>query len=624
MNKITKVGNHLNLEHGIKVILLELKNIPKKPGIYKMINSSDEPIYIGKAKNLYKRVLSYTKANKLNRRLITMISNIQKIEINITNSEVEALLLESNLIKKFEPKFNVLLKDDKSFSSIYISTNDDFPKMITHRGMKNKKGKYFGPFTSKSSINKTIETLQKVFLIRNCSDNIFNTRSRPCLQYQIKRCSAPCVNYISKVEYLEGIQNVINFLSGKSQNIKKILSDKMYEKSENQNYEEAAILRNQIYAISNVITSQNINYQNLKNLDLIYMIKKQNYCVVQMSIIRNGSNYGSISHFPKITDYGDDLKENEIMSAFLNQYYKNNDAPKLIIVNVTPEQKSLLEELFSKQQKHLVKIYKPLKGFKLKILNDLEKTALQNLNKKLFQNTSNKKNLFNLSKLLNINEIKKIETYDNSHNQGTNAIGAFITFTENGFEKNLYRKFIIKGLIQEKTFKFNDDYSMMEEVITRRFKNNTTIQPPDLVLIDGGKGHLRKVQDTLNQIKNHKIFVLAVSKGRDRNSGNENFYYGDNKELFLNKNDPIRFFLQNLRDEAHRFAIGYHRSKRTKALFKNPVDEIQGIGKIRKRNLLNYFGSSNGIKKASIEDLEKVPNINKKTAEIIFNFFNGS
>ncbi len=241
MNKKTKVGNHLNLEHGIKVILLELKNIPKKPGIYKMINSSDDPIYIGKAKNLYKRILSYTKATKLNRRLITMISNIQKIEINITNSEVEALLLESNLIKKFEPKFNVLLKDDKSFSSIYISTNDDFPKMITHRGIKNKKGKYFGPFTSKSSINKTIETLQKVFLIRNCSDNIFNTRSRP--------------------------------------------SDKMYEKSENQNYEEAAILRNQIYAISNVITSQNINYQNLKNLDLIYMIKKQNHCVVQMSII---------------------------------------------------------------------------------------------------------------------------------------------------------------------------------------------------------------------------------------------------------------------------------------------------------------------------------------------------
>ena len=624
MNKTIRVQNNSNLENGIKTISLELKNIPKKPGVYKMINFNNDILYIGKAKNLYNRVLYYTQPNRLNKRLITMISNVYRIEINITNSEVEALLLESNLIKKFEPKFNVLLKDDKSFSSIYISTNDNYPKIVTHRGKKTNKGRYFGPFTSKSSINKTIETLQKVFLIRNCSDNIFNSRSRPCLQYQINRCSAPCVDYISKNEYAEGVQNAINFLLGKSHNIKDKLSEKMYKESDIQNYEKAASLRNQIHALSSVISSQNINYQNLKNLDLIFLIKKQNYCVVQMSVIRNGSNYGSISHFPKITNYSNDITENEIMYAFLNQYYKNNDIPKLILVNKIPQHKSLLEQLFSDQNKISIKISKPIKGLKLKILNDLEKTALQNLNKKLFQNNSIINNLNSLSKLLNLNVIKKIETYDNSHIQGTDAIGAFITFTENGFEKSLYRKFIIKGNVLDKSFNFNDDYSMMEEVITRRFKNNNTLQLPDLIIIDGGKGHLKKVQKTLYSLKKDNIFVLAISKGKKRNSGKENFYYKMNQQLNLDINDPLRFFLQNLRDEAHRFAIGYHRKKRSKSFLKNPIDEIQGIGSVRKKSLLNYFGSSNGIKKASIQDLKKVPNINQKIAEVIFNFFNDS
>ena len=398
----------------------------------------------------------------------------------------------------------------------------------------------------------------------------------------------------------------------------------MYEESEKQNFEKAATFRNQINALNNIISSQNINYQNLKKLDVLFLIKKQNFCIIQMSIVRNGSNYGSISHFPKIDNYASDISEKEIMYAFLNQYYKNNEPPKIVLTNVLPQNKNLLEKYFSFTHQTKIEIIKPQRGIKHKILYDLEKTASLNINKNIFQNNSIKKNLFQLEKLLNLKKITKIETYDNSHNQGSNAIGAFITFTESGFTKSLYRKFIIKGKVGDKEFKFNDDYSMMEEVLTRRFKSKNLLQNPDLIVIDGGKGHLKKINKIMHDLNLNNVFVLAIAKGKDRNSGNEKFFYSDNKELNLDSNDPMRFFLQNLRDEAHRFAIGFHRDKRTKSLLKNPIDEIPNIGKVRKKSLLNYFGSANAVKKATIEDLCKIPNINQKTAEIIFNFFNDS
>ena len=619
-----------SLSNGIQIIKNELLTIPNKPGVYQMIGANEEKLYIGKAKNLKNRVVFYTQPKRLNSRLTYMVSNTMKMEIIITSSEMEALLLESNLIKKFEPTFNILLKDDKSFSSIFFNLTHPFPQISSHRGVRKIKGDYFGPFVSKTTVQKTIETIQKTFLLRTCNDNIFKTRKRPCLQFQIKRCSAPCVNFISKENYDESVLEAKNFLSGNSNKIKQKLIQKMYDASDKQNFEAASIFRNRIKALTDITATQNINIQNLNNVDLLALKKLDNKVVIQMTIIRNGQNYGSKSYFPNTGKNGIDVKEDEIIQAFICQFFDKNIPAENILVNQHPKETQLVEELLFRKHNFKIKIQVPKKGKKLDILNSVIKNAEESLNRKIYEKSSNQENITKLKNIFGLEkEIKKIEVYDNSHHQGKAPIGAMIAFNEDGFMKSLYRRYNITSKNNE-NFKINDndfnlnnnDYLMMEEVLKRRFLGKNSSNFPDLIIIDGGKGHLNTALSVLNNLKIENVEVIAISKGIKRDSGRENFYTKNIEKLSFDKNDPTLFFLQKLRDEVHRFAIAGHRLKNRKIIFKNPLDEIEGIGSKRKRALLNEFGSAKAVKTASLKDLSKVEGINDSIAKKIFNFFN--
>ena len=619
----------ISLNDGIEVIKSELITIPSKPGIYQMIGENEEYLYIGKAKNLKNRVTFYTKPKRLNSRLTFMVSNTKRMEIIITSSEMEALLLESNLIKKFEPTYNILLKDDKSFSSIFFNLSHPFPQLSAHRGTRSIKGEYFGPFVSKRTIYKTIETLQKAFLLRTCNDNMFKSRTRPCLQFQIKRCSAPCVNLISKESYEQSLYQAKNFLLGKSKEIKENLINKMYEASNHQNFEAAAIYRNRVKALTEVTANQNINIPNINDADFLVLKKIENKVVIQMNIIRNGSSYGSKAYFPNIGKNAIDVTDNEIMQAFICQFYDKNVPATNILVNQNPKDKTLIEELLSKKHGIKVKIDLPQRGKKLEIINSALKNAAENLNRKIFEKTSNKNNLNKIKTIFRFeNDLNKIEIYDNSHHQGKSPIGAMVAFNEDGFSKSLYRRYNINleynknSNNKTEVHNNNNDYLMMEEVIKRRFKGKNIIHFPDLLIIDGGKGHLNTVLSVLKKIKVKNVEVLAISKGLDRDAGRENFYTKNMNNFKFNKDDPTLFFLQNLRDEVHRYAIAGHRLKSKKALLKSPLDEIVGIGANRKKSLLEEFGSAKAVGSASLEDLLKVDGINKSIADNIFNFFN--
>jgi excinuclease ABC subunit C len=624
------IKDNKSLSNGIQIIKNELLTIPNKPGVYQMIGANEEKLYIGKAKNLKNRVVFYTQPKRLNSRLTYMVSNTMKMEIIITSSEMEALLLESNLIKKFEPTFNILLKDDKSFSSIFFNLTHPFPQISSHRGVRKIKGDYFGPFVSKTTVQKTIETIQKTFLLRTCNDNIFKTRKRPCLQFQIKRCSAPCVNFISKENYDESVLEAKNFLSGNSNKIKQKLIQKMYDASDKKNFEAASIFRNRIKALTDITATQNINIQNLNNVDLLALKKLDNKVVIQMTIIRNGQNYGSKSYFPNTGKNGIDVKEDEIIQAFICQFFDKNIPAENILVNQHPKETQLVEELLFRKHNFKIKIQVPKKGKKLDILNSVIKNAEESLNRKIYEKSSNQENITKLKNIFGLEkEIKKIEVYDNSHHQGKAPIGAMIAFNEDGFIKSLYRRYNITSKnnenfkIKDNDFNLNNnDYLMMEEVLKRRFLGKNSSNFPDLIIIDGGKGHLNTALSVLNNLKIENVEVIAISKGIKRDSGRENFYTKNIEKLSFDKNDPTLFFLQKLRDEVHRFAIAGHRLKNRKIIFKNPLDEIVGIGSKRKRALLNEFGSAKAVKTASLKDLSKVEGINDSIAKRIFNFFN--
>ena len=625
MKKKTKPS----LSNGIEVIKNELRTIPDKSGIYQMLGENEEYLYIGKAKNLKNRVGFYTQPKRLNSRLTYMVSSTVKMEIIITLSEVEALLLESNLIKKFEPIYNILLKDDKSFSSILFNLSHPFPQISSHRGSRTIRGEYFGPFVSKRTIYKTIETLQKAFLLRTCNDNIFKSRTRPCLQYQIKRCSAPCVNFISEENYKKTVVEAKNFLNGNSKKIKQNLIDKMYNASDKQNFEAAAIFRNRVKALTEVNASQNINIPNVKNIDFLVIKKVDNKVVIQMTIIRNGCNYGSKSYFPNPGRNGTDVNESEIMQAFICQFYEKNIPAKSILVNEYPKDKSLIEEFLRTKHAFKVEIESPQRGKKLELINSTLKNAEENLNRKIYEKSSNQKNLLKLQDAFHFRKkIKKLEVYDNSHHQGKSPVGAMIAFNEDGFLKSLYRKYNINSEWKNKNSSKNtetlnnNDYLMMKEVIERRFTGKASSNYPDLLIIDGGKGHLNTVLSVLKKLKIENIEVLAVSKGIKRDAGRESFYTKYNDKIIFEKDDTILFFLQKLRDEVHRYAIAGHRIKSKKNIFKNPLDEINGIGSGRKKSLLEEFGSAKAVETASISDLLKVEGINKSIAQKIFNFFN--
>ena len=603
---------------GKEVIKKELPLIPKSPGVYKMLNQKGDILYVGKAKNLPNRLKSYVSEKNHIIRTERMLSQTAKLEITITANESEALLLEANLIKKNKPKFNILLKDDKSFPFIFISNKDNWPQVTKHRGKKDKDGFYFGPFASAGSANWTIKMLQKVFQIRVCDDSTFKNRERPCILYQIKRCSGPCVGYIEKDEYKKSVDDAIHFVSGKSREIQKSLSKQMEVASENLDFEKASIFRDRIKSLNIIQSSQRVNEANLIEADVIAAYKESGKTCIQVFFYRAKQNWGNQSYFPR---HDPEQNISEIMSSFLMQFYENKNVPKLIIINVDIEDKKLIEDTLTKKENTNISISVAKKGSKAKIIAIAEKNAKEALNRKLYE-ANNNKNLFEgISKKFDLkNNINLVEIYDNSHIQGTNSVGAMVTFGEEGFIKKRYRKFDIKTKGAEQ-----DDFAMLKEVLTRRFKramleSGNYLTLPDLILIDGGKGQYSVAKEVLNEFGLHDLPMIAIAKGKDRNSGNETFFY-NGKSYKFERNDPTLFFLQRLRDEAHRFAINSHRSKRSKNLTKSLLDQISGIGAIRKRALLNHFGSARAVESASLDEIKSVEGVEEKVANKIYNFF---
>ena len=603
---------------GKEVIKKELPLMPKLPGVYRMLNAKNEILYVGKAKNLTNRLKSYVSEKNHIIRTERMLSQTKKLEITTTSNESEALLLEANLIKKYKPKYNILLRDDKSFPFIFIGNKDKWPQIKRHRGKKSKEGFYFGPFASAGSANWTIKMIQKIFHLRVCDDNVFKNRERPCILYQIKRCSGPCVNYINKKEYDQTVEDAIEFVSGKSRKIQKNLSKQMEKASEELDFEKAVILRDRIKSLNIIQSSQRINEANLLEADVIAGYKESGKTCIQVFFYRSKQNWGNQAFFPK-HDPDENLKE--ILNSFISQFYENKSVPKTIIINEEIKEKALIEKTLSKKENKEINISVAKKGSKLKVINQAIKNAKDSLNRKLYESQNNKDLFDKVSKKFDLeSNISLIEVYDNSHIQGTNSVGALITFGEEGFVKKRYRKFNIK--IKQNR---QDDYGMMKEVLSRRFKKaiqekDNYLTFPDLVLVDGGKGQYSSSRETLNELGLHDIPIIAIAKGKFRNSGNETFFH-NGKTYKFEKNDPTLFFLQRIRDEAHRFAISAHRAKRKKGISKSLLDQIEGIGSMRKKALLNHFGSARAVESASFDEIKSVEGVEEKVAKKIYNFF---
>ncbi len=608
----------ISSEAGKEAIKKELPLIPKLPGVYRMLNSKNEILYVGKAKNLPNRLKSYIAEKNHIIRTERMLSQTKKIEITTTSNESEALLLEANLIKKFKPKFNILLRDDKSFPFIFIGNKDKWPQIKRHRGKKTKDGFYFGPFASAGSANWTIKMIQKIFHLRVCDDTVFKNRDRPCILYQIKRCSGPCVGYIKKEEYKNSVKDAIEFVSGKSRRIQKNLSNQMEKASENLDFEKAVILRDRIKALNIIQSSQRINEANLVEADVIAGYKESGKTCIQVFFYRSKQNWGNQAFFPK---HDPDEKLGNILNSFVSQFYENKSVPSLIILSEDIKEKNLIEKTLSKKESKQINISVAKKGSKLRVINQATKNAKDSLNRKLYESQNNKELFESVSKKFNLEtNISLIEVYDNSHIQGTNSVGALIAFGDEGFIKKRYRKFNIK-----KKDNKQDDYGMMREVLNRRFKRaiqekDNFLSFPDLVMIDGGKGQYSSARETMNELGLHDIPVIAIAKGKYRNSGNETFFH-NGKDYKFEKNDPTLFFLQRIRDESHRFAISAHRAKRKKGITKSLLDQIQGIGSMRKRALLNHFGSARAVESASLDEIKTVEGVEEKVAKKIYNFF---
>ena len=603
---------------GKEVIKKEIPLIPKLPGVYRMLNDKNEILYVGKAKNLPNRLKSYIAEKNHIIRTERMLSQTRKLEITTTSNESEALLLEANLIKKYKPKFNILLRDDKSFPFIFISKRDKWPQIKRHRGKKTKDGFYFGPFASAGSANWTIKMIQKIFLLRVCDDTVFKNRKRPCILYQIKRCSGPCVGYIKEDEYKKTVEDSIEFVSGRSRKIQKSLSDQMEKASDDLNFEKAVILRDRIKSLNIIQSSQRINEANLIEADVIAGYKESGKTCIQVFFYRSKQNWGNQAFFPK---HDPDEKISDILNSFVSQFYENKNVPSSIILSEDIKEKILIEKTLSQKEKKQINISVAKKGSKLKVINQAIKNAKDSLNRKLYESQNNKELFEAVASKFNIEtNINLIEVYDNSHIQGTNSVGALIAYGNEGFIKKRYRKFNIKIQKNEQ-----DDYGMMREVLNRRFKRaiqekGNYLTFPDLALVDGGKGQYSVARETLNELGLHDLPIIAIAKGKHRNSGNETFFH-NGKEFKFTKNDPTLFFLQRIRDESHRFAISAHRAKRKRGVSKSLLDQIEGIGTIRKRALLNHFGSARAVESASLDEIKTVDGVEDKVAKKIYNFF---
>ena len=603
---------------GKEVIKKELPLIPKLPGVYRMLNYKGDILYVGKAKNLPNRLKSYVSEKNHIIRTERMLSQTFKIEVTTTVNESEALLLEANLIKKYKPKFNILLKDDKSFPYIFLSDHE-FPRIEKHRGKKNKSGRYYGPFASAMAVNSAIKTLQKIFLLRSCTDQQVASADKTCFNYYLKRCAGPCGGKISKEDYAKLVEAADEFLSsGKYRKIQKSFSIQMEKASSELDFEKAAILRDKIKSLNIIQSSLKINEANLIEADVIAGYKESGKTCIQVFFYRSKQNWGNQAFFPK---HDPDENLQEVLNSFVSQFYENKSVPKLIILSEVIKEKNLIEKTLSERENKKIAISVAKKGSKLKVINQAIKNAKDSLTRKLYESQNNKELLDRINTKFNLtSEINLIEVYDNSHTSGTNSVGALITYGEEGFIKKRYRKFDIKTKGTEQ-----DDFAMMKEVLTRRFKRamlekGNYLTLPDLILIDGGKGQYSSAKEVLNEFGLHDLPMIAIAKGKFRNSGNETFFY-EGKSFKFKKNDPALFLMQRLRDEAHRFAITTHRAKRAKGLKKSLLDQIDGIGSMRKRALLNHFGSARAVESASFDEIKSVEGVEEKVAKKIYNFF---
>jgi excinuclease ABC subunit C len=609
-----------HLDKGVAVIKRQVELLPDSPGVYRMINEKADILYIGKAKSLKRRVANYTSPARLPMRLQRMIAETTSMEFIHTHTEVEALLLESNLIKKHRPRYNILLKDDKSLPYIFISADHDFPQMFKQRGSRTRKGYYYGPFAGGYAVTDTVETLQKAFQIRNCTDAYFAARTRPCLQYHIKRCTAPCVGLVSKEDYAAQVKDARDYLDGKSRAIQERLVHDMEQASAAQAYEKAAALRDRIKLLTSLQTTQNINIPLADDMDVIALARKENKSCIQIFFFRKGQNFGNRPFFPS---HSQDDSDGDILAAFIMQFYASRPAPPLLVTSHEVTQSALLSEALSTRsfQDYKVNLASPVRGQKRELVDFALRNADDALERYLIARKSDEVLLQELTKLFELKDIpRRIEVYDNSHISGTNMIGAMIVASGEGFQKSSYRKFNIRQSGKA------DDYAMMREVLTRRFaralEEGDAATWPDLVLIDGGLGQLNAAIDVCAELNVlDKLTLVAIAKGEDRNAGRETFFMQDKAPFKLDETSPVLHYLQRLRDEAHRFAIGTHRAKRVGQLGVSVLDQIPGVGAKRKKALLHHFGSAKAVEGAALADLEKVGGVSKETARQIYSFF---
>lgn len=589
-----------------------LKDMPTSSGVYRMLDKDGSVLYVGKAKNLKNRVGNYVSTAGLSTRIMKMVALTASMEIVTTDTEAEALLLEANLIKKLKPRYNILLRDDKSFPYILISGDHEYPQITKHRGSRDRKGNYFGPFASAGAVNETLTILQKAFLLRPCSDTYFRSRSRPCLQYQIKRCSAPCVRYISPEDYVGLVKDAELFLRGKSREIQQDMARQMQEASAQRHYEEAAVLRDRIAALTRVQHEQNLIATGLQDADVVALYREGEHSCIQVFFYRGGQNFGNKSYFPS---HEADSTDSEILSAFIEQFYLTQTPPKILLVSHQLDDAPVFDAAFKTEIQH------PQRGEKKEVMNRAIINAREGLVRHISEHASNLSLLKKVAELFELSEPpERIEVYDNSHISGTHMVGAMVCASSRGFDKQHYRRFNIRRT----ELAPGDDYAMMREVLTRRFKRlQKEEQPmPDLVLIDGGEGQLKIATEVLTELGVNIIYA-AISKGVDRNAGREWFHVPGRAPFQLPLGDPLLHYLQRLRDEAHRFAIGSHRIKRQNAIRESSLDSIPSIGATRKRALLQHFGSNKGVESATISELEQVEGISRKVAEKIYNYFRG-
>jgi excinuclease ABC subunit C len=614
-----------NLDQGIEAIKAVVKTLPARPGVYRMLNADADVLYVGKARNLKARVNSYTQPNRQPNRLLRMISQTRSMTIVTTNTEAEALLLEANLIKRFRPPYNVLLRDDKGFPYIYLREDHAFAQITKHRGAKKGKGQYYGPFASAVAVNNTLNTLQKVFQLRSCTDSFFQNRSRPCLLYQIKRCCAPCVERVSPSDYLQRVEEAKAFLSGRSSDAQKRLAAQMQAASEATEFEQAAAFRDRLRALTYVQQDQGIHAGSAGDADVIALAIKGGTCCIQIFFMRGGQNWGNRALFPRIdkSDTPDD-----VLMAFVAQFYDDKQPPKRILLDRKLPEMELLADALSVRAEYRVSVEYPQRGPLTAITENAAKNAMEALERKLIESASQSRHLASVAAIFDLGESpQRIEVYDNSHIQGAHATGAMIVAGPEGFMKNCYRKFNIKN--SELTP--GDDFGMMREVLTRRFARLVDNDPdkpddeshtaPDLVLIDGGRGQLSAAMQVLAELGIDDVPLVGIAKGPDRNAGREIFHLPNGSELSLEVNSPALFYIQRLRDEAHRFAIGTHRNKRSKAIESNPLDDVPGIGPSRKKALLMHFGSGRAVQRAAMLDLQKVDGISDAMARTIYEHF---